>query len=155
MIMVEEQISLFKYYLPASIAIISIFLAFTAQWISYKTLNWLDKRRLFFPPFKHLNFPKAIIWFYLLALIVSLFNQDVESLSYFVVVNALALTSLFIIIQGFSFIFFYAAHKKVHIVFPILIVIVSVLIIPPFLIIIRIIGIIDIGFSLKNRMSKG
>lgn len=150
----EQQMYIFKDLLPASIAMLSIFLAIICQWLSYKVMNRVENRRLFFPPFKKLNFPISIIWIYLIAMILSLLTLDPNSTIYLIVINTFALTSLFIIIQGFSFVFFFADIKKIHKALPISIVIISLLIPQIFLVLIRIIGIIDIGFSLKAKLEK-
>jgi len=153
--LIEQQMYTFKDLLPASIAMLSIFLAIICQWLSYKVMNRVEKRKLSFPPFKKLNFPISIIWIYLIAMILSLLTLDPNSTIYLVVINTFVLTSLFIIIQGFSFIFFFADLKKIHKVLPISIVIISLLIPQIFLVLIRIIGIIDIGFSLKTKLENG
>jgi len=148
----REQINMVKYLIPASIAILSIFLAFVSQWLSFKLLNRIERTHLFFPPFKNLNVPFIVIWIYLVAMLLSLVDISPESTLYLVVVNTYVLTAFLIIIQGFSFIFFYADYKKLHKSIPIAIVVLSLIIPNIFLVLIRIIGIIDIGFSLKKRI---
>src|SRR5690606_7630054 len=123
----EEQMNSFKDLLPSSIAIISMFFAFLSQWLSYKIMNRIENKKLAFSPFKNLNFPIAIIWFYLFAMIIALVDLDTSSGLYLVVVNVLALTTVFITIQGYSFIFFYADHKKIHKAVPITIMIISLI----------------------------
>lgn len=151
----EKQMYDFKDIIPSSIAAISILLAFLSQWLSYKLMNRIENKRLAFPPFKQLNFPIAIIWIYFIALILGLINLDPDGAIYLVVANVMALTIILIAIQGFSFIFFYADHKKVHKAVPITILVISLLFPFLFLFIIRIIGIIDLGFSLKRRLANG
>lgn len=149
----EEQIDLFKNLIPASIAMISMLLAFVSQWLSYKIMNRMENKQLFFPPFKQLNLPVSVLWIYFIALIIGLFNLDPDSSLYLVIMNVLAFTMIFIAIQGFSFIFFYADHKKISKAIPITILVVSIIIPFLFLFVIRIIGIIDLGFSLKSRIA--
>lgn len=150
----EDQMNLYKDLLPSSIAIVSLFFAFISQWLSYKILNRMGNVKRAFPPFKNLNFPVAIIWFYFFALILSLVELDPSSGLYLVVQNTLALLTVFVAIQGFSFIFFYADHKKAHKAVPITILIVTLIIPFLFMFIVRIIGIIDLGFSLKERIAN-
>src|SRR5699024_12092404 len=108
-----------------------------------------------FPPFKQLNFPPAIIWLYLLALIVSFVGgADQGSTLGIVIVNAMALLSILLIIQGFSFIFFIADYKKIYIAVPILDVVVTLLIPFIFMFLIVLIVILDLGISLKKRISE-
>ncbi|MEI3611121.1 YybS family protein [Pseudogracilibacillus sp. SO30301A] len=148
----EERMYVIKDLLPSSIAIGSIFFAFISQWISYKVINRVENKRLSFPPFKNFNLPVSLIWIYFIALILSFVDLGEGSGLYLIVMNVVALTIVLITIQGFSFIFFYADHKKVHKSIPIIIVVVTLLLPFLFLFLIRIIGIIDLGFSLKARL---
>lgn len=152
--LIEDQMNSFKDLLPSSIAIVSMFFAFISQWLSYKILNRIDQKKLAFPPFKNLNFPIAILWFYFFAVIFSLIELDPSSGMYLVIANVLALITVFITIQGYSFIFYYADYKKLHKAVPISILIISLIIPFLFMFIIRIIGIIDLGFSLKQRLAS-
>src|SRR5699024_2336618 len=68
---IEERMRQFPDLLPSTMVIMSIIYALITQWVSYKVINRLNRENYSFPPFKHLNFPPAIIWLYLLALIVS------------------------------------------------------------------------------------
>lgn len=152
--LIEEQLNSFKDLLPSSIAIVSMLFAFVSQWLSYKIINRIEQKKLAFPPFKNLNFPVVIIWIYFFAIIFSLIELDTNSGLYLVVANVLSLITVFVTIQGYSFIFFYADHKKLHKAVPITILIISLIIPFLFLFLIRIIGIIDLGFSLKQRLAN-
>lgn len=150
----HDQMDLLKNLLPVIIAALAIFLAFVSQWISYKVLNRLERTRLYFPPFRSLRFPTAIIWIYFLALVISLFNSDPASTIYIAVENVLMLTGLMMAIQGFSFIFYYAHHKKMSKAIPIISVVVTLIFPLILLYLVRILGIIDIGFRLRDRITK-
>jgi len=152
--LIEDQMNSFKDLLPSSIAIASMLFAFMSQWLGYKIMNRMGEEKRAFPPFKQLNFPVIFIWFYLFAMIFALVDLDPSGVFYLVVANVLALMTVFITIQGFSFIFFYADHKNLHKAIPIIIMVISLLIPFLFLFIIRIIGIIDLGFSLKERIAQ-
>jgi len=151
---IAEQMDLLKDLIPASMAIISILMAFIAQWLSYKILNRIDRRSLYFPSFTSFNLPVSLIWMYFIALLLSFFVTDTESGIYIVVMNVVTLSMLLLMIQGFSFIFFYAEHKKLSKAIPIVIVIVTFLIPGIFFLLIRILGIIDLGYSLKKRIAN-
>lgn len=151
---IAEQMDLLKDLIPASMAIISILMAFVAQWLSYKILNRIDRRSLYFPSFTSFNLPVSLIWLYFIALLLSFFVTDTVSGIYIVVMNVVTLSMLLLMIQGFSFIFFYAEHKKLSKAIPIVIVIVTFLIPGIFFLLIRILGIIDLGYSLKKRIAN-
>lgn len=151
---IQTQMDKLQNLIPAIIASVAIFLAFISQWVSYKVLNRMDNKGLYFPLFRNLQFPVVIVWVYFVALIISFFIEDPLSTFYVAAENVLVLAGLLMTIQGFSFIFFFAHHKKVPKVIPILIV-VATLIFPMLLLyLVRILGIIDIGFSLRVHMNK-
>lgn len=149
----EAQMRSFPDLLPSSIAITSIFMAFISQWLSYKIMNRTGKDKYYFPPFKQFNLPMSIIWIYFFALILTFFVTESSGMLYITVLNVMALTVTLILIQGYSFIFFYADYKKMHISVPIAITIVTLIFSFLFMFIIRIIGIIDLGFQLKAKLA--
>lgn len=152
--MVQEQISVFRDLFPAGLAIMAFLMAFVSQWIGYKTTNLLEKRNYRFPPFRTLRFPAAIIWVYFFALILSFFDLDSSGILYTGVNNLLVLAGFLMSIQGFSFIFFYAHHKKMSRVLPIVSVVLTLIFPAMLLYLVRILGIIDIGFGLRDRITK-
>lgn len=152
--LLEEQMMLFKDILPGLMAMISIGMAFIAQWLSYKIMNRLERTTFTFPPFKSLNLPISLFWIYFTVMIASFFVTDQESGLYIVIINAVILAMILLTIQGFSFVFFYADHKNMSKAIPIAVVIISFIIPGIFLLLIRILGIIDLGFSLKERIAS-
>src|SRR5699024_304125 len=151
---VEDQMRMFPNLLPASIAIMSIFLALGIIWFSFKIMNRIENKRYAFPPFRQFSLPKAIIWIYFVTIIISFFITETDETGYITILNITMLIITLLTIQGFSFIFFYADVKRWHQSIPFIIVIVSFLI--PFIsmLIIRIIGIIDLGFDLKGKVDQ-
>lgn len=152
--LVEEQMRTFPDLLPAAIAIFGIMLALGSIWFSFKVVNRVENKQLAFPPFKEFTLPKGIVWIYIIALFATIFMTDTEATIYIAALNASMLIIALFIIQGFSFIFFYAGVKKWHRAIPIVIIVVSFLI--PFIsmIIIRFIGIIDLLFDLKEKLAQ-
>src|SRR5699024_12622315 len=63
--LMEEQMHLFKDLIPASIAVISILVAFVSQWLSYKIINRIEQQGLYFSKFKSFNLPRSGVWVYL------------------------------------------------------------------------------------------
>ena len=149
----KEQLNMMKDLIPAMIAIMAIFLALITQWLSYKVINRLRRGTYHFPPFHQFNLPTVILWFYLLALIVSLLVEQSSSLG-IITFNMITLGSVLLTIQGISFIFFFAYIKKFSKVAPVIVVILTVIL--PFIMmfIMRFIGILDLGLSMKKRMAE-
>lgn len=150
----QEQMTQALDLIPVSMAFIAIAFAFLTQWISYKVINRLENKQFRFPPFRALRFPAAVIWVYFAALLLTFLDLDTNSVFYLAVVNILTLAGLFMTIQGMSFIFFYADHKKWPKAVPVVSVVVTLLL--PFILLyfVRILGIIDIGFGLRDRIAQ-
>lgn len=149
-----QQVNMLIELLPVGLALTAIVLAFLSQWISYKFINRLEKKQLRFPPFRNLRFPTSILWIYFFALFISFFDLNPAGIYYTAVHNLLALTGLLMALQGFSFVFLYTYHKKITKAVPIFIVVITLLF-PTFLLyFVRILGIIDIGFRLRERLTS-
>ncbi|WP_026908450.1 YybS family protein [Paucisalibacillus globulus] len=151
--LVERQVMLFKQLVPVIVVLASIFLALINQWVSYKILNRIERKQLHFPKFRNLRLPTAIIWIYLLAMVGTLFQMDSSDTVYIALQNVIMLTEFLLIFQGISFIFFYSHHKNISKAIPIITTI-FVFLLPILLPLVRIIGIIDLGFGLRDRMVK-
>ncbi|MRH44386.1 DUF2232 domain-containing protein [Aquibacillus halophilus] len=151
--LITEQMNHLINLTPVVLVIISAILGFITQWIGYKVLNRLDKMDLYFPPFRNFMLPKVVIWIYFIAILFSWFNIESGSMMYQVVINVTSLVGLIITLQGFSFIFYYTYKKKLSKAIPIISILIAVFL--PFigLYLIRILGIIDLGFSLRDRLS--
>ncbi|WP_138419137.1 YybS family protein [Aquibacillus sediminis] len=151
---VIEQIEQLIHLLPVIIVVIAVICAFIIQYIGYKVLNWLDRYQLYFPPFRNFQLPKAMIWLYLIAIVTSWLNQDQSSMMYIVAWNVTSLAGLIIAMQGLSFVFYYTDKKKLSKAIPIITIVMIVLFPPLGLYMVRILGIIDLGFSLRERLAE-
>ncbi|SFD70694.1 Uncharacterized conserved protein YybS, DUF2232 family [Lentibacillus persicus] len=152
--MVTEQMGMLTDLLPAWIALVALSLAFMSQWISYKVINRLETKQLHFPPFRSLRLPVSLIWIYFFSLIVSFFDLDPSGIVFLAVNNVLMLAGILMALQGFSFIFFYAHAKKMSKALPITSVVLTLFFPFIFLYLVRLLGIIDIGFALRDRISN-
>src|SRR5699024_1068588 len=114
----------------------------------------LERTDYAFPPFRQFNLPTAILWIYFVTIIASLFEYAPDGSLYIILYNTLALTTVLLLLQGFSFIFFYADVKGWHLSIPIIVLVLTFILPFLFMFLIRIIGIIDLGFSLKKRLQK-
>ncbi|MFD1851010.1 YybS family protein [Oceanobacillus bengalensis] len=148
---IELQISYMSMLIPVFLVAVALVMAFISQWIGYKFLNRVDKQKLKFPPFRTLRFPSSIIWVYLMALILSFLITDPSNFLYIAVQNMLILTELIVLIQGFSFIFFYTHHKNISKFIAVLITVIA-LFIPIMLFFITFLGIMDIGFKFRDKL---
>ncbi|GAA0502024.1 YybS family protein [Salinibacillus aidingensis] len=150
----REQINQIFYLMPTLFAFIGIIFAFLTIWISYKIINRLysDHGKLSFPPFREFRLPIAVIWYYLFALILTwIFPEQGELLNQ-AGVNVATLIGFLFVLQGLSFIFYYIHVKKMTKTLAVVAIIAAV-IMPIFLYLLRILGIIDLGFNLRDRLN--
>jgi len=150
----NDMVNLMISMLPTlliSTAFISVIIIMAVNFPIIKRLG-IDVPK--FPPFRRLKFPKNILWLYLLVLIISLlFKIETDSYLHMAVVNAGLILQTLLVLQGLAFIFFYCHMKKWSIAIPILAVVLTFFL-PFFLSIVRVLGIIDIGFDLRERINN-
>lgn|SRR5690625_2381148 len=151
---IQEQLSFITNLMPVGIAMIAIVMAFIAQWLGYKVVNRLENQDFTFPPFRNFKLPVAVVWIYFFGLLFTLFDTDPSDLIFIVASNVVMLAGFFVALQGFSFIFFFSHFKNWSIAVPILSIIFTLLFPMLLLYFIRIIGIIDLGFRLRDRFSN-
>ena len=152
--LIEDEMMNIINLLPSILVVFAIAITFVTQWTSYKFLNWQEDKNLKFPHFRMLQLPKTIIWIYLFAIMFTWFELEPTSNLAFSVMNVTNLIGLLLALQGISFVLFYFYQKKSSAVVPILIIIFSVVFLLVGLYLMRIIGIIDVGFGLRERLGN-
>ncbi|KGX85697.1 YybS family protein [Pontibacillus litoralis] len=152
--LVEEQLYRIIGLLPSFMAIMSIGYALMTLWLGYKLMNLTYKTKHQFPPVRNMSFPKALIWYHLIAIILTWINADPGSFMDQASQNVYTLTGFLMTLQGLTFLFAFADYKKITKAFPIGMVVLTFML--PFLLLypLMILGIIDLGFSLRARFSK-
>lgn len=105
-------------------------------------------------PFKELTLPKSILWYYLVTMFASIiFKPEVGDYWYFALANLTFILQFCMIVQGLAFIFYFCSKKGIPKAVPILAAVFTFF--PPILLpIVRILGIIDIGFELRKRLEN-
>ncbi|WP_027964564.1 YybS family protein [Halalkalibacillus halophilus] len=141
------------YLLPTIVVMIGLVFAFLSQWASYKILNRWKSENYFFPPFREFRLPTSIIWYFLVGIILTWIYTDPGETMYLIANNLYTLPGLLLVIQGLSFVFYFTHYKKWSKALPIVTVICFALF--PFLLLypLRILGIIDLGFQLRDRLN--
>lgn len=147
----EEYLGYSTYLLPTMFVLTSFVHAFFSQLVTVFIVKRLKIPVSSFPPFRELKLPKSLLWYYLIVLVLTLMQPEQGSTLYMAVLNLSFILMLLMTVQGLSFIFFFCYEKKISKAVPITIVILSFLI-PGLVYIIRMIGIVDIGFQLRERI---
>ncbi|MFE8697662.1 YybS family protein [Cytobacillus sp. FJAT-53684] len=139
---------------PSLFVLTSIFAVFLIEVVSFPIVKrfgvTVDQRK----PFRELVLPKSILWYYLLTILASfVFNPVEGDYWYLALVNISFILQLCMVIQGLSFIYYICHLKGVSKTIPI-IATVSIFLLPILLSIVRILGIIDLGFGLRKSLEN-
>lgn len=149
----EEGIELIPTLSPTIFVGTAIFFAILTHIIAIPVLRRLRIKVPALRPFREWRLPQSIVWYYLIVSILLIFNPDKDTFYFMAVLNIYMILQAVILIQGYSFIYYYCYVKGISKAVPIIIVIVSLLM-PLLLYLIRILGIIDISFPLRGKIAK-
>ena len=149
----EEGLELMVHLVPTIFVTIGMISAVITHLLAMPILKRLRFDLAPLKPFRDWKLPQSIVWYYLIVSILLMVNQDTETFYFTAIINLYFILQFFVIMQGFSFIFYYSYVKGWSKAVPISILIGSFLI-PILLYLIRILGIIDLGFPLRNKLSK-
>ncbi|UHA75388.1 DUF2232 domain-containing protein [Paenibacillus sp. 481] len=107
-------------------------------------------------PVREWRLPKSLIWYYLFAVILRLATPvSTDSFLTLILFNLEPLLDLAFAVQGISLLFFIAHEKKWKKAIPVVIVVVGILLLSPLMIsVLRIVGMIDLLFPLRQAISK-
>ncbi|MEK4176822.1 YybS family protein [Aeribacillus sp. FSL K6-1305] len=147
----NEQFDLLMNLLPSMFVIVSFMLAVIIHILNIGIIKRLKLNVGTITPFRDWKFPKSIIWYYLIATLLMLINLPKESFLNIALYNIVFVLQAVLLIQGFSFIFYFCHVKKLSKAVPVLIVI-GTFILPILLYPVRILGIIDLGFNLREKI---
>ncbi|WP_096202905.1 YybS family protein [Bacillus sp. FJAT-45350] len=148
-----EMVERLMYLGPVMIILVGITYALIIQLISNVVVKRLGHDIQTFPAFRDWQFPKSFIWYYLIASIFIIVGMEEGSTMYIVVWNLFPILDIVMIVQGLAFIFYYCYAKGISKGIPITIAIVG-LFLPFVLYIVKILGIIDLGFDLRKRLES-
>jgi uncharacterized protein YybS (DUF2232 family) len=149
----NEGLEFIGYITPTFFVIAASVLAYLTILVSIPILKRLRIEVGAWPPFRNIVFPKSLLWYYLIAVIATFFPIEKGTFVYIAILNIYYLLQILMIIQGFSFIY-YVSHQQglargIVSVFTII-----SFMIPFFLYLIAILGIIDLGFELRKHINK-
>nr|WP_238942014.1 YybS family protein [Bacillus sp. REN10] len=151
---VQEGFAFFYALTPSLFVLFAITAVFLFMVVNFPILKKFKVDVPRFQPFRMWKMPKSILWYYLILLLLSFVAvPEVGSLWYSAYVNLMFMLQFCLIIQGISFIYFLAHVKKWSKIVPIILTIFSILFLP-LLYLVRLLGIIDLGFDLRQRLQQ-
>lgn len=150
---VQETFILFQTLIPSVLVISSIIFVGLVFLACKPIINRVSDKKLIIAPIGDIQLPKSLLWYYLIIMIGSLFiSSELGNFSYTVIANLLFILQFFILLQGYSFLFFLCHVKGWPKAVPVVITILTTfLALTPF---VRILGIIDLGFPLREKMAS-
>lgn len=151
--MFYDMVELLPSLVPSAIVLTSILMAWFTQLLCNMILSRLGGKIKPFPPFREIKFPKSILWYYLLSSLFYFIGFDKGTTLFDIVINLFIILEFVMTIQGLAFIYYYCYVKEIKKAVPIFITVFALLI-PILLYLIRILGIIDLGFDLRKRVKQ-
>lgn len=157
----KEQKELFAQFndvlqtlFPSLLVMVSICFSWITVMISGSVLRKLKHDVIPWPKFKDIQLPKSIVWYYVIFILLSTFIK-VEPTSYLHMVfsNLYVIFALLLVLQGLTFIAFIAHSKGFTKGVPIISFIVCMFI-PMMFPLVTILGIIDLGISLRSKIGE-
>ncbi|MGG0526436.1 YybS family protein [Bacillus pumilus] len=139
--------------LPVALLIGVTLLAFVNHWFVKPLIKRFVKDMPVLKKFKDMRLPKSMVWYYLLTMLLMLIQTEKGSFLSLVQTSAFQILFILVLIQGFSFIFYYCHEKSISKAVPVFAIVLGVLY-PPIGVIVRIIGIADIGFDLREKVKN-
>ncbi|WP_273123473.1 YybS family protein [Bacillus weihaiensis] len=149
----DEGIEFLGMLIPTLFIIMGFLSTLAIHFVSLPILKRLrvDVKSLI--PFREWRLPQSLIWYYLITTILILMNIDRDSFVFLAAINLNVFLQFLLLLQGFSFIFYFCYQKGYSKAIPIVVFFVSMLL-PMVLYLIRILGIIDLGFPLRGKITK-
>ncbi|QNG59984.1 YybS family protein [Metabacillus idriensis] len=150
---IEEQMKYIGYLIPSVLVSVSFIFALLSHAATIPVLKRLKIQVVPLKPFREWKLPTSIVWYYLIVSFLLFFDLENGSFLFIAVLNLMFVLQVLLVVQGFSFIFFYSYVKKYSKALPVAAIILS-LILPILMYIVRILGIIDLAFNLRGRVKK-
>ncbi|BAM48520.1 YybS family protein [Amphibacillus xylanus] len=149
---IEKDMMLLLDLIPSILIMVSMLYGFVSQWLTHKVLNRFDQAQLAFPKFRSFKIPKVILTIYFFIVILSWFNFEGLSLLGLIFFNAGLILGFLFTLQGVSFIIDLLAKRRQPKIVSVLVIIIIVVFLPLGMYLTRILGIIDVGFNLRNKL---
>jgi uncharacterized protein YybS (DUF2232 family) len=150
----EQSLNFIKNLIPTLLVVTSFAVVFIIQSVSFPLIRRFGIEVEKWKGLKNLSLPKSTIHYFLIILLVGMvFKPEEGTFGYLAIINLTWILIILIVIQGYLFLFFYLEQKGFSKTISITIAIISLLI-PIFLYMIGILGIIDLGFDLRKKIKK-
>lgn len=148
----KEFIPWIGYIFPAVMIMSSVVMVGLHHMVSRPVLSRLGHSIPKLPPLREWQFPRSILFYYLVTLMLVLLGfMEEGSTIFLIIVNLHPILELLLFIQGLSVIAYFAYSKKIGKAL-IIMSVVLIILFPFMTFIVRMLGIFEIGFGLKSRI---
>ncbi|WP_427180495.1 DUF2232 domain-containing protein [Paenibacillus sp. TC-CSREp1] len=148
--MTEDVAKQTQLMIPFALVVTSMVMAFITHVIARPILSVMGMNVPKLPPAREWRMPRSLIWYYFLALIIEVISRQSDGTYWkMIAMNMSPLINLGFMIQAIGFFFFLSHLKRWNPVIPYLLG-AAVFFIGP----LRIVGIIDLAFPLREAISK-
>jgi uncharacterized protein YybS (DUF2232 family) len=148
---IKTAMELLDVMIPSVFLVSSFIVMFIIISVNFPLLRKLGVRSAKFPPFRNWKLPQSIVWYYLITLILMIIlKPEIGTYLHWTLFNLYYVLQLLLVVQGFSFIYFFAHLKK----WPMGLLILITVLAFPLVNFVRILGIIDLGFDLRQRLQR-
>jgi uncharacterized protein YybS (DUF2232 family) len=150
----DAAMKLAQTLLPSLIVVSSMVMVMLFFYASNPLVKRFRGKQIPILAFREIRLPKSLLWYYLIVMVSTYFINPVpEQFSYTILMNLLFMLQFFMVLQGHSFVFYFCHEKKWPKALPISIIFLS-LIMPIVLFFVKFLGIIDLGFNLREKIQK-
>ncbi|MCZ8517421.1 DUF2232 domain-containing protein [Paenibacillus filicis] len=149
----DTLVQLMVQMLPLYMIGFSLFYVVVSHWLARKALVRAGESIPAFKPVKDWMLPKSFVWFYLLALLLELFVKDTTSIVFSLLLNLLPLLTAAFAVQAIAFLFYVAHVNRWNRMLPIAGIVV-LLFFPPAYFIFSLIGVFDVAFPIRDRLTR-
>nr|WP_161809298.1 YybS family protein [Heyndrickxia shackletonii] len=149
---IQNAISLLTTLFPAMLVIISFMMVWLFIIINFPIAKRFRVNVPKWEPFHKIQLPKSVLWYYLITMLLSLvIHPKTGSYVATALMNLAVIFQIFMLIQGFSLVFYFGHLQKWSKGIYTLIVIFSFFF-PPAMFVILILGIIDLGMDIRSKL---
>ncbi|WP_243767460.1 DUF2232 domain-containing protein [Paenibacillus agricola] len=131
----------------------SFFLVLITHWLSRKLLNRSGEKIPGLKPIREWKLHRSLVWYYVIALFMEMLVKDTSSILFTMLLNLLPLLTFLFAVQAISFLFFVAHIKGWNRALPIVAIVISLVFAPAYFIL-SLLGVFDVAFPLRERVTR-
>lgn len=149
----EVLVQLMTQMLPVYMIGFSFFYAVVSHFLARKVLVRSGESIPGFKPIREWMLPKSFVWIYLISLVMEMFVTDRHSVFFTLLLNLMPLLSFAFVVQGIAFLFFVAYAKGWNRALPITGIVLFILF-PPAYLLLSLLGVFDVAFQFRDRLTR-